>query len=333
MTFETETETTLNETSVVDEASEAATDAAAIDASFDDLASRLIGGETDPEEQETIVEEDEGEVSEEADEGEGEEADPDGQTDDALEAQVLKLFEDDDAQYQIDDEVIDGQELKSRLLRQADYTKKTTELAEQRRSLEAELSTYADKLEYLGLTNQAALKKFDELDWGRLKTEDPALFEQARAEFQSVHERQQLLNGEYEQFMQQKQQQAQKEQQKQAAEALEVLKREIPEWSDDVYRHLKENVAPKYGITADVFAQQTSADLMRVLYDADKANRLEKRAKEVLQRKPQQSPKEKARNQTAKARQVKDRNQRMRSGDQAAVSEGFDAFAADLLKR
>ena len=130
--------------------------------------------------------------------------------------------------------------------RQADYTKKTQELSEQRRNIEQLESQYSSQLgqmqqerqQYMDGLNQliqqsmGGLDQFANVDWNKLKEEDPIEFITKRDEYREAQER--VRSGQHQYTV---------EQQKQAGEmqALQqqVLQQEhaqmvekIPEWGD-----------------------------------------------------------------------------------------------------
>ena len=130
--------------------------------------------------------------------------------------------------------------------RQADYTKKTQELSEQRRNIEQlesqynsqlgqmqqERQQYMDGLNQLIQQSMGGLEQFSNIDWNRLKEEDPIEFITKRDEYREAQER--VRSGQHQYTL---------EQQKQAGEmqALQqqVLQQEhaqmvekIPEWGD-----------------------------------------------------------------------------------------------------
>ena len=123
--------------------------------------------------------------------------------------------------------------------RQADYTKKTQELSEQRRNIEQLESQYNSQLgqmqqerqQYKDALNQL-IQQSSNIDWNRLKEEDPIEFITKRDEYREAQER--VRSGQHQYTL---------EQQKQAGEmqALQqqVLQQEhaqmvekIPEWGD-----------------------------------------------------------------------------------------------------
>ena len=178
-----------------------------------------------------VEEETEEEVSVESEESEEEE---------------LEVVAEEDLKYTIK---VDGEEfevgieeLKNGYQRQADYTRKSQALAEQRKEteniqsermqLEQERQMYANGLQMLQEQQQAKLKDFDSVDWETLKQEDPYAYMIKKDEYRDAQER---VNN-----VAQQQQQIQNEQMQQAQQARAHFIREeysrlvaaLPEWED-----------------------------------------------------------------------------------------------------
>ena len=128
--------------------------------------------------------------------------------------------------------------------RQSDYTKKTQELAEERRNIEAgrdqynselaglqqERQQYVDALTQVIQSSTAGLETYSNVDWAALKEEDPIEYITKRDEYREMQER-----------VRSQQHTMQIEQQKQAAQMQEVKKQllhdehsklveKVPEW-------------------------------------------------------------------------------------------------------
>lgn len=136
--------------------------------------------------------------------------------------------------------------------RQADYQRKTAELADQRRQFdEAVKQQQAEWSQYNNLAQaslQAAqdvlLKDFQEVNWQELETADPGTAALYRQKFQ---ERQQDIQNHHTQLMQAQQQQAQQLQEQQyyqrqqlLAEQQEMLSKAAPDWTQDTSKQLGE---------------------------------------------------------------------------------------------
>ena len=116
------------------------------------------------------------------------------------------------------------EELQQGYSRQSDYTKKTQELSEERRTIDAERAEYqnglnqlmAQRQQYeqalgqLGQQLSQNMSKFQNVDWQRLKNEDPLEYVTKRDEFREEQER--IKSVHYHQQQVQVQQQQEMEQ-------------------------------------------------------------------------------------------------------------------------
>lgn len=145
------------------------------------FAGSLLGEEpTEPTEQ-TVVETEPEET--EIEEVEAIEA----EADESIEAaEPEAVAEETEPVFEIDGEKVTLSELKKERLRQADYTRKTQELAEQRKATEAEVQQYREtRNKYAAMLEQveAALGE-PEPDWQKIREEDPDSYAQQFADFQ-----------------------------------------------------------------------------------------------------------------------------------------------------
>ena len=178
--------------------------------------------------------------------------------------------------------------------RQADYTKKTQELSEQRRNIEQLESQYNSQLgqmqqerqQYMDALNQliqqsmGGLEQFSNVDWNRLKEEDPIEFITKRDEYREAQER--VRSGQHQYTL---------EQQKQAGEmqALQqqVLQQEhaqmvekIPEWGDPTQQKVLATGSREYatgqGYTEEEIGSLVDHRSLIVLMKAQKYDELQR---------------------------------------------------------
>lgn len=143
-------------------------------------------------------------------------------------------------------------EIKDALLRQADYTKKTQEVAEQRRQIEEMRNRTLETAEFqqqilvevaqvVSIDNQLA--QFNNLDWNRLYSEDPTQAVMLDRQMRDLMgHKQNLVNA----ITQKEQAQNLKKQQETAKsfqENMAVVQREIKGWSPELKQQLF-----KYGL-------------------------------------------------------------------------------------
>ncbi len=212
-----------------------------------DSQEQTANEETEPTVDEEVVEDTEEaeEVEEEAPEEE-EEGQAEEETEEEVEEEEFDVVAEEDLKYTIK---VDGEEievgideLKNGYQRQADYTRKSQALAEQRKETEAILSErqkleqerqmYANGLQMLREQQSSKLQEFENTDWQTLKDEDPYQYILKRDEYRDAQEKVQNV--------QQQQAIIQQEQAEEAARArahfvqqeYNRLVEALPEWND-----------------------------------------------------------------------------------------------------
>jgi hypothetical protein len=186
------------------------------------------------------------------DEAEESELDPEGFEDDEdYEATDNRREEGEDSDiYAV---TVDGQEIEVSLdelisgySRQSDYTKKTQAVAEERKeaealreqyqsefqNLQAERQQYQQALGQLGAQLYAGMNKYANVDWAKLKTDDPIGYVTKRDEFREEQERLQMVQQQIQYVQQQAKEDADKAHRERVVEEQKMLRNIIPEWSD-----------------------------------------------------------------------------------------------------
>ena len=202
---------------------------------------------------ETPVDETEVEETQEAEEVEEEapESEEEGQAEEETEEEVTEEEEyevvaEEDLKYTIK---VDGEELevgidelKNGYQRQADYTRKSQALAEQRKGteqiqsermqLEQERQMYANGLQMLQEQQSAKLTDFDNVEWEALKQEDPYQYMIKKDEYRDAQERVNNLVAEQQMVQQEQAQQAQQARAHFVQQEYARLVNALPEWND-----------------------------------------------------------------------------------------------------
>jgi thiol:disulfide interchange protein len=144
-------------------------------------------------------------------------------------------------------------ELKNGYQRQSDYTKKTMEAAEQRKTADAETQKaqqerqqYAGELQRMAVQLEGVLEQQSQIDWSALIEADPVeylkqrqLYEQRQALYQqNTQERQKL-------FQQHQHEQAQAHQ-SYLAEQQDNLLAKLPDWKDDAKAAAEKTAISKF---------------------------------------------------------------------------------------
>ena len=208
--------------------------------------------------------------------------------------------------------IIDGEEVEVSLdelqkgySRQSDYTRKTQQLAQQRKEAEALQQDYAQRVQQLNQFAQQIQQQpdipepqwtSDPQAWERLRHEDPVQFvlekDAARDRQLARQERQQQM-----QYLQSEQQQLQ---QQQFAQHLDTQRQQlnelIPAWSDKETAkaekaELRKWASDAYGLTEQDLSQAYDARLVKILYDAWTANKTTSQAKQQLKKSPESTVK------------------------------------------
>ena len=181
------------------------------------------------------------------------------------------------------------QELKDALLRQSDYTKKTQEVAEQRKQLE-------QAREYLGVQAQmqqqftkhyaqlyaldAQIEQMQKTDWNNLIESDPLQAIKLDRQMRDVQEYRNRLAGEVQQEQTKFHSQQQEWVSKQLAQANEQLVKELPGWGAELATKIKSTGA-SYGFTEEELSQIRDPRYVKVMHDAMKYRELQSRKPDV----------------------------------------------------
>lgn len=218
------------------------------------------------------LEDDNEDNDEDNDNDEDEDGDDEDDGDDTLTDEDLKL-----AHIVVDGEKLNLKELKDSYLRQADYTRKSQDLAALKRAQEEEFiakTAEADKLvndrfNMVALDVEKRLLELDKIDWRRLAAEKPDTYVALKAEYDStVHEARQL-ESEFKALQAETATREQESLKKIAEQSFKVLTEEIPQWSKDTYLKIAA-YAIKNGYTEAEMAKTVEASKLIALYKAMK---------------------------------------------------------------
>lgn len=182
---------------------------------------------------------------------------------------------------------------------QADYTRKTQEVAEQRKQVEQSWQQLQQAAtiqqnniqEYARLMSiDGQLQNYQQADWNALYNSDPVEFVRLKEEHRDlIDSRNYLVNT-----INTKQQQAQSEQQQNLAKIIDegnqVLAREIPNWNADTAKKLGAYGVEKYGFKQEEMQNVIDPRMVKVLHKAYLYDQLNN-GKSVTQKKVQNLPK------------------------------------------
>ena len=130
-------------------------------------------------------------------------------------------------------------ELRNGYQRQADYTRKSQSLAEQRKTYEANIQAvqqergqYSQVLEHMADYQNMELAKFRDIDWKTLKDEDPTEYMEKRIEYQETKDKVGEIKQEQARVHQQNHQEMSHAMQQRLSEEAESLSKALPEYAD-----------------------------------------------------------------------------------------------------
>ena len=186
------------------------------------------------------------EVSEEEEEFEDDESEDEDESEESDEEEEEELYSVrvDGAEHEVTfDELLKGYS------RQSDYTKKTQEIATEKRDMESLRDQYnsevsqiqAERQQYMeALTNiiqNSNMDQFANVDWNSLKENDPIEYVTKREEYRESQEKIQGLQQQHAQAAQRQTSEAQLEHQRSMREEYSKLVEALPKWTDDEYRN------------------------------------------------------------------------------------------------
>ena len=224
--------------------------------SAEDAANQILNmwdsqEQTASEETEATVDEEVVEDTEEAEEVEEEAPEEEGQAEEETEEEVeeeeeTEIVAEEDLKYTIK---VDGEELevgieelKNGYQRQADYTRKSQALAEQRKEteqiqserqrLEQERQMYANGLQMLQEQQSSKLQEFESIDWTALNADDPYQYMLKKDEYRDAQEKVQNVQQQQVLIQQEQAEEAQKARAHFVQQEYNRLVEALPEWND-----------------------------------------------------------------------------------------------------
>ena len=228
-------------------------------------------------------------------------------------------------------------ELLSGYSRQADYTRKSQVLAEQRKKMDEELAAtqqerqqYQSQLEQFKIQADSKLEEFKSVDWTKLKEEDPMEYALKRDQYRELQENKRLVAEEQQNLAQKQQAEMQTKWNEELAKQQEVMAQRLPEWNDpEKGPKLKQNIksfALKKGFTEQEVDSLIDARSVDVLHKAMMYENLleakisQKKAKVVPKVQRPGAPSTKSEVNSEKVKQTRARLKRSGRVDDAALA-------------
>ena len=130
-------------------------------------------------------------------------------------------------------------ELQAGYSRQADYTRKSQVLAEQRKKADDELAAtqqerqrYQSQLEQFSTQADSKLNEFKTVDWTKLKEDDPTEYMLKRDQYRELQENKRTVEEEQINLQNKTQQEHQSKWQEELGRQQEIISQRLPEWTD-----------------------------------------------------------------------------------------------------
>lgn len=156
-----------------------------------------------------------------------------------------------------------AQKVREALLRQADYTRKTQELADGRKALDQERQNFQQaSQEELGAAAQAmalgqqiaAFDRMTEADWQQWEQEDPFAAQSGFRQYQNLQRQHQQAMGQLNHLRTQRTSAAQQDIAKRVEQTQTTLAKEIPGWNEATEAQVRDFGIKTFGFTADEMA-------------------------------------------------------------------------------
>lgn len=194
------------------------------------------------------------------------ESDPEETTEDDFDTDEPESEEDETEEAEDESEEVDFEgkkyklpkELKDALLRQSDYTKKTQEVAEQRKSIETQkqqaevaiqaVTQFQKEFTELSMVNND-LDRFAGFDWNAAINESPVDAMKLQMKYQELVQQKQDLTGRINNIQQEVEQRRSVELKDAIQRANTVLSKEIPGWGADKYVEISKTATELLGIS------------------------------------------------------------------------------------
>lgn len=175
--------------------------------------------------------------------------------------------------------------IKDALMRQADYTRKTQEVAEQRRMIEqaqaafeqrtaAQQAMIKDYAKVEALTD--TLAEYEKVDWRGYSATDPGAAQQAWIQFQQLRDQKAQLVGQLQNREREQAFEAQRATARQIEEGQAILARDIKGWGPELAAKVSAYAMSEVGVTQEELSKIADPRVVKLLYRAYEASQSQK---------------------------------------------------------
>ena len=209
---------------------------------------------------------------EEATEEAPEEASEDGEAEPEAEAEIpAEIITIDGEDYEV------PAPLKDAFMRQQDYTKKTSELAAQRRALDEQIQITQQQAQFQQQFNEqigvisnidAQIKQYEAIDWATLQANDPVQFVALKEQYRDLKDTRNYYANDLTQKQQQSALQAQQHYAKLKEQGVKDLQNSIKGWGEERAREIRNFGMDAYGFQESELSSIIDPRMVKVLHDA-----------------------------------------------------------------
>lgn len=169
------------------------------------------------------------------------------------------------------------EEMEKGVMLERAFRMKTAQLAREKESVQAKikeaieprLKEYEEKLQVAEQVIWHSLgPELKTIDWNKLAAENPAEWAQKYQQVQNINAQLAHIQNERKKVSEARETELKAQFKKQAEEAVEILKTEIPQWSNDKYGQILKAGMQYYGFKADEVNAITDHRAIKVLHDA-----------------------------------------------------------------
>lgn len=225
--------------------------------------------------------------------GEQETADEVAESDESEATEATEEVESDDEEVEFEGAKYKvPKNIREALLRQADYTKKTQEVADQRRAVEERAQVLEQQQRLLSASfdkavelkeAQKRLAQYEQIDWASLADADPAQATKLNIQYQQLQREAAQKYQELQQTQAQNEQLTQHQRQQMLVQAQGELKQRLPNFDASTAEKIK-TAARDYGISDNELNSLIDPRYVHVLHDAMKWRALQADKPKAMQR-------------------------------------------------
>lgn len=179
--------------------------------------------------------------------------------------------------------------LKDSFLMQSDYTRKTQELAAERKALDEAKVQQAGEAEVNARAHlvaiQAALQQYQDVNWDALEAQDPMAANRHFRQFMQLQNAYGEAENEYRSAVEARTLETQQEAAKRIEQGIAVLQRDLPGWGPEMAVQLVEFGA-KMGLSREYMDSVDDPNLIKLMHMAFVASKTAKPAAKAVEVKP-----------------------------------------------